>query len=118
MGCSVLVIEDEPLVALDTTEALRFAGAQVTCAHSVLDARVAVEMSRIDAAVVDIKLGAENVSPLCRLLAERGIPFVFHSGYANAPDGWDHLPIVEKPASHEQIVDAVGRLYRSCTRAA
>ena len=63
-------------------------------------------------------LGREDASPLCRLLAERATPFVFHSGYMNAPEGWNHVPIVEKPATHEQIVDAVGRLYRSCKQAA
>ena len=79
---------------------------------------MAIETTKIDAAVVDVKLGGEDVSSLCRLLTERTIPFVFHSGYTDAPDGWSHVPIVEKPATREQIVDAVGRLCHSCKQAA
>jgi DNA-binding response OmpR family regulator len=118
MGCRVLVVEDEPLLALDVTEALTAAGAEVTCEYSVADARVTMALIKIDAALVDIKLNGQDASPLCRLLAERPIPFVFHSGYSTAPDGWDHIPIVEKPASREEIVEAVGRLYGARKQAA
>jgi len=45
-GCSVLVVEDEPFVALDLAEALKGAGAHVVTAHKVADAVAAVDKIR------------------------------------------------------------------------
>jgi DNA-binding response OmpR family regulator len=117
-GRNVLVVEDEPLVALDITTALQDAGAHVVTAHSLADATAVMERIKIEAAVVDIKLGAEDVSPLCRHLSQRDIRFVFYSGYKDPPVGWDAVPVVEKPARPQQIIDAVEMLLRSFNRAA
>ena len=43
---------------------------------------------------------------------------MFYSGYKNAPVGWDAVRVVEKPASREQIVDAVGQLCSTHLQAA
>jgi DNA-binding NtrC family response regulator len=117
-GCNVLVVEDEALVALDLAQALDGAGAHVSIVHSIAQAAAVVEKIKITAAVVDIKVGGEDVSSLCRDLSQRDIRFVFYSGYGVAPEGWDHVPIVNKPASREEIVDAVGRLCGSHEHAA
>ena len=117
-GYNVLVVEDEPLVALDLAETLTTAGAHVVTAHAIAEATVAVENIKIDAAVVDIRLGGEDATPLCQHLARRDIRFVFYSGYKEALVGWNAVRVVEKPATREQIIDAVGHLCASHQQAA
>jgi DNA-binding response OmpR family regulator len=114
----VLVVEDEPLVALDLTEALKDAGAHVVTAHKIADAIAAVDRVKIEAAVVDIRLGGEDCAPLCHHLARRDIRFLFYSGYTIAPNDWGDVPVVPKPASRAQIVEAVGQLFGSRQQAA
>jgi CheY-like chemotaxis protein len=119
-GCNVLVVEDEPLVALDLAQALDRAGADVGIVRSIAEGIAAVEKANnTHVAVLDIKLSnGEDVAPLCRHLSQRGIPFLFYSGYTIAPDDWAHVPIVNKPASREEIVEAVGQLRVSHQQAA
>src|SRR4051812_8046026 len=84
-GYCVLVVEDEPLVALDLTETLTTAGAHVVPAQSISQAKGAMEKTKVHAAVLDIGLRGENCASLCDYLAERGVQFLFYSGYTLAP---------------------------------
>jgi CheY-like chemotaxis protein len=106
-GRVVLVVEDEPLVALDIAEMLTGSGASVVSASKIADAIMAVEQRELSAAILDIRLGGEDCSPFCQRLWERGIPFLFYTGYSIVPDGWNGVPIIAKPANCQQIIDAV-----------
>jgi DNA-binding response OmpR family regulator len=117
-GRNVLVVEDEPLVGLEIAEALSAFGAHALSASRVADAIKAVDLHQIAAAVLDINLGADDCSVLCKHLSQRQIPFVFYTGYATAPDGWGYVPIITKPAHPTQIVDTVERQCRSNPEAA
>ena len=52
-GALILVVEDEPLIALDISSSLRDAGAQVVQAANVESALAAIDRHRCSAAVVD-----------------------------------------------------------------
>lgn len=117
-GHVLLVVEDEPLVELDIAEMFTASGAHVVSACKIADAILAVDRIKVCVAVLDIDLGGEDCSPVCRHLSERGIPFLFYTGYPAAPDGWTEVPIISKPAHRSQIVDAVERLCRSHQQAA
>lgn len=58
-----------------------------------------------DAALLDIHIRGERVFPLCELLAERGVPFVLTSGYADwqVPEQWQDCPRLQKPYTIGQI---------------
>ena len=107
----VLVVEDEPLLALDLENHLRKAGARViTAGH--LD--VALSMAGhpdLSGAVVDLRLGKECAFSVCQRLAQRDVPFVIHTGYpADAVQReWPWVPIIEKPVSLDQIADTLSR---------
>jgi DNA-binding response OmpR family regulator len=109
-GRVLLVVEDEPLISLDVAGMLTASGAHVVSASRIVDAIAAVERIRIFAAVLDINLGQEDCSPVCRYLSERGIPFLFYTGYASTLKDWSGVPVVAKPATPQQVVDAVERL--------
>ena len=66
----VLLVEDEPLIALDVERDLRMAGARVIAA-GYLDAALSMtEHPDLSGAVVDLRLGADSAMPICRRLAE------------------------------------------------
>ena len=80
-GKVILVVEDEPLVALDVVKALRAAGARVLCAGYLELGLCTTEHPELSAAVIDLHLGDGSGTVICSRLRERGIPFVIHTGY-------------------------------------
>jgi DNA-binding response OmpR family regulator len=107
----VLVVEDEPLIALDVEDQLRKAGARVIAAGYLDAALYMTEHPDLSAAVVDLRLGADSAIPICRRLAHRNLPFVVHTGHS--PDAiereWPSVPIIQKPATPDEITDALSR---------
>ena len=83
-GRSILIVEDEPLIALDIVENFRNAGASVMAAHRLSDGLRLAGHPDLSAAVVDLGLSDGEGTALCERLKERGIPFVLHSGYQHA----------------------------------
>ena len=105
----VLVVEDESLIAMQIESVLRAAGHDVVGPVGRLDRAVSCALDgRLDAAVLDVNLNGHLVTPLADILVERGVPFVFATGYgeAGAPEGFD-VPIVRKPYNVHQIVAAL-----------
>jgi len=109
LGHSILVLEDEPLIALEIIEALRRAGASVFGAHTVRDALPLAGRPDLSAAILDLGLGDGDGEPLFSELRLRGIPFVVYSGYPK-PASADDVPFIQKPARTDALVDAVGKL--------
>ena len=87
-GEAILVVEDEPLVALDLRQTLESAGAYVFAATQLSHALQLAGHPDISAAVLDYRLGDGDCTPICTLLSERGIPFVFYSGYDDVRQNW------------------------------
>ena len=115
-GCSILVVEDEPLIALEMAALFQSAGAEVVHARALADARAVAGERRVCAAVLDYSLGDRSVKSLCSLLFERGIPFMFYSGYDDLQQRFPHSVVVGKPASGEALVKAVAGLVSPATR--
>ena len=111
-GRLILVVEDEPVVALEVHQALRDAGAKVIAAGYVESGLYTAEHPNLSAAVVDLGLGDGNGTTVCRRLRHLGVPFVVHTGYpAMLTTGeWPDVPVIKKPARGEQIVAAVASL--------
>ncbi|TGN46389.1 response regulator, partial [Paracoccus liaowanqingii] len=99
-GCRVLLVEDEPLVALDLRYELEDAGAIVTgVARSVAEALEAGGKGQVDLALLDGNLKGEPVDEVARMFDAQSVPFCFVSGYGreHLPQGFDHAPLIEKP---------------------
>ena len=79
-GCSILICEDEPLIALGIADALSRAGARVLKVRSIADALIAVEDEVPSAVILDHVLTDGESSQLRECLKERCIPYVLHSG--------------------------------------
>ncbi len=105
-GQRVLLVEDEALVAMMIQECL------TECGHSIVgpigrasEAIVAAKEAEFDAAILDINLGDGMAYPVAEILAARGVPFVFVTGYdADAIDGrFSHVPILQKPIERHML---------------
>ena len=111
-GRSILVVEDEPLIAMDVVQGLRAAGASVSEARSLRDALCKVECPTLSAAVLDHGLNDGDASQVCERLDQRCIPFVIYSGYDYVEGPCSEGEHVRKPASSLVLVDAVVDLLR------
>jgi DNA-binding response OmpR family regulator len=111
-GRSILVIEEETLVALQLEEQLHRAGAKVVGARRLREALHMAEHPALSAAVVNLRLGSDSTSRVCRRLSELGIPFVLHTRYdaTEALRSWPDAPVVSKPADSHVIVSSVAEL--------
>ena len=79
-GMSVLILEDEPLVAMFVESCLQDAGAAVVKIAASISAARSVLNESFDAAVIDLHVADGDASPLIGVLSERGIPVVVTTG--------------------------------------
>ena len=109
---NILIVEDELLIALDLQVTLEDEGAQTVVAGTVAEAldQIGDDGGAFDAAVLDVRLGREEVFPVADVLAKLGVPIVFHSGHARASDLAETYPrasVLSKPAPPERLVAAL-----------
>jgi DNA-binding NtrC family response regulator len=106
-GHTVLIVEDEFLIALDAQRILEEAGAEaVLLANSVREVhKLLADGPKIDAAVLDLRLGDEDAAPLIDEFLARGIPLVVTTGLdAASAKG---IPILAKPYRDAEFIDAI-----------
>jgi len=113
VGRSILIVEDEPLIAIDIQRSFEAAGARVVAERTLQRALVAAEDADLSAAVIDHALGDGDSAPLCERLKQRDIPFVLHSGFSNLEGACNDGVVVDKPARPEMLVTTVEGLLRS-----
>jgi DNA-binding response OmpR family regulator len=110
-GVTVLVVEDDMLVAMDLEATLEGAGAEVVDVCQTLDSAIArADADDFAVAVLDFGLGSDSVTPLARRLARRDVPFILYTGMARSEPRlmeWRDHPIVEKPAAPHMLVSAI-----------
>ena len=73
-GRRVLVVEDEPLIAMDIEQALETAGASVVIAATLDEALRLTEHDGLSAAILDLVLGVSDGGALCARLREASDP--------------------------------------------
>ncbi len=111
----ILIVEDEPLVALDIETALQGRGYEIAAvATSVKEAFEALTDSAIDLVLLDGNLRGHPVDDVADALRYRDIPFLFVSGYGreSLPVDFVDIPILQKPFDHEQLVRCVHSLMQ------
>jgi DNA-binding NarL/FixJ family response regulator len=109
----VLVVEDEPLVALDIAAVLKDAGCTVIGpAGDLAAATKLIEENAFDVALLDANLNGQGVGELAQALGKSGVSFGFLTGYSREglPIDFKQAPMVQKPFLPGQLLDLVGRL--------
>jgi len=104
MVARVLIVEDEIIVALFLEDLLADMGFEVAGVVSHLDDAMA-HPSDYDAAVLDVHINGRPVFDFADMLAARGTPFVFATGYGarGIPDRHAARPVVQKPFQAEEL---------------
>jgi DNA-binding response OmpR family regulator len=113
VGCRVLVVEDELMIAMLVETVLE--EAQCTIVGPYGDLAAALEAARsevLDLAVLDINLAGEMVFPVADVLDGRGVPFLLLSGYGETglPSDRRHWPVCSKPFKLDELLSMLKRL--------
>ncbi len=112
-GKRILIVEDEPLIAIDLESAVRDQhGTVIGPARNISEAQRIAESEIFDGAILDLRLKDDLALPVAECLRRRGIAFVIHSGQADItiPRAWPDVPIIGKPALPEQVVAILAAL--------
>jgi DNA-binding NarL/FixJ family response regulator len=113
-GASVLVVEDEPVVALELEAILGDEGARVVGPASDIEESLRLARSaRISVALLDVRLARQSITPVAEALARRGVPFVFYSGQTEFDDvraAWPKAIFIAKPAPSHRLITALSEL--------
>lgn len=110
-GKKVLIVEDETLISMLFEDILSDLECQVV--GPAMNLRQAIELAKeaaIDVAVLDVNLAGDPIWPVAEILAERGVPMVFSSGYGTSslPDRWRNYPALPKPFSYNEVAIVLG----------
>jgi DNA-binding response OmpR family regulator len=109
----ILVVEDEPLLAMVIADALAAAGAVVlgpvgTVKEALGLAGSFLKSGGIDGAVLDVNLHGEMVWSVANALDEGDVPYVMQTAYAYTDlDQQPTAPVINKPYLLAELVDAV-----------
>jgi len=114
-GLRILVVEDEPFIALTLEDMLTELGCVVAgLASQVGEALALIARETIDGAVLDVNLGAQKIDPVADALAANFTPFVFTTGYGRSgvPESHNHRGVVQKPFGLDDLAKALAAEYR------
>jgi DNA-binding response OmpR family regulator len=110
----VLLVEDEPLIAMMVEDFLDVLGHQVAgTAEDVAGALPLIEAGGIDAAILDVNLrGGEKSWPIADALAQANVPFILATGGSGdtIADAHRGRPVLPKPFTMDAVEKALGAL--------
>ena len=109
-GRSILVVEDELLIAMDIVQALERAGANATMTTTVRHALILIEHDGLSGAIMDHGLSDGDSTKLCARLKERGIPYMSYSGFDPVKGASADAPHIMKPESMDVLMSALEEL--------
>ncbi|MET0180256.1 MAG: response regulator [Novosphingobium sp.] len=107
----ILVVEDEPLLAMLLEESVTELGHEVAGAAATVDQALAMlDEITVELALLDFTLGQQTTSvPIAVRLRESGIPFLYLSGHRTLGEDGDipPAPLLTKPFSLDQLDAAI-----------
>ena len=109
-GRSILVVENELLIAMDIVQALESAGANATMTTTSRHALILIEHDGLAGAIMDHGLSDGDSTKVCARLKERGIPYISYSGYDPVPGAYPNAPHINKPVSMDVLMSAMEKL--------
>lgn len=111
MPLRILIVEDEPLIAMMLEDFLSLlGGAPLRPVDSCADALDLIAQGGIDAAILDINLrDGETSAPVAEALAAADIPFLFTSGGSNMQilEAHRDRPVLAKPFTMDAVARAI-----------
>jgi CheY-like chemotaxis protein len=112
-GTRILVVEDEPMIRMLLEGMLSDLGYTMTAEAGAIDEAVALAReAKFDAAILDVNLNGQPITPVVEILVKRGVPFVFSTGYdlRGVPEAYRTKPTLQKPFRAEALAQALAGL--------
>lgn len=112
-GGRALVVEDEVIIMMLLEDMLGDLGYEVAATATGL--HEAVELARqveVDFAILDVNLAGQMSFPIAEALAQRGIPFLFATGYGieGVAPAYAAAPVLQKPYGPQALDAAIARI--------
>lgn len=104
---TILIVEDDPFIAMDAVDAATNAGVNVVTADSVSEALALIKREHISAAILDFQVSDGVITPVVLELRRNGIPFRVVSGSPMkelAENGIPETICTAKPADYRRVV--------------
>jgi len=111
-GKRVLLVEDELMIRLLLQDMLADLGYTIAGeAGRIEDALRLAKQGEFDVAILDVNLNGQPIAPVVEVLIQRGVPFVFATGYGQrgVPEPYRERPTLQKPFQ----ADALGHALES-----
>ncbi|WP_404482280.1 HWE histidine kinase domain-containing protein [Novosphingobium sp. BL-52-GroH] len=116
-GGVALIVEDNVIIAMEAEDVLRgFGFSDCRIAGSVATALDVLDKAQVSFAMLDVNLGRDTSEPVALALQERGIPFIFASGYGERSlqsGAFKTVPVVTKPYGERDVRAAIGRVMKA-----
>ena len=111
-GKRVLVVEDELMIRMLLEDMLDELGYTITAQAGRLDEALQVaEANNFDVAILDLNLNGQATVPVADLLAARGKPYIFATGYGEQglPEPHRQRPTLRKPFQLDNLKQTLQR---------
>jgi CheY-like chemotaxis protein len=109
----VLVVEDEYLIRMLLEDMLADLGYDVAAAvGTIAEASDLASAGDFNVAILDVNLDGKEIFPVADILAKRGLPFVFVTGYGEGslPDAYRGRPALQKPFQADRLKSTLAGL--------
>ena len=109
----ILVVEDEYLIRMLLEDMLADLGYEIAAAvGTIAEAAEFAAKGEFDIAILDVNLDGQEIYPVADILAKRGLPFVFVTGYGEGslPEPYRGRPTLQKPFQSGQLQTALAAL--------
>ena len=120
LGCRVLVVEDEMLLAMELESLLEEQGCAIIGPVSTVGRALSLlDNERADVALLDLNLNGQPAAPVAAALTAQGVPFVLVTGYGESQSSEPELqgaPRVDKPVDHQELVRALAHVLEAASR--
>ena len=106
----ILIVEDEPMIALDLEDMLADADFEIAGVAATLETALHfIENRSFDAALLDANLNGTSAAPAAAALQARSLPYVVLSGYSTGqqPPALRQAVVLTKPVDPALVVQAL-----------
>lgn len=114
MTCTILIVEDDPFIAMDLQDTFEDAGFQVLGPVASVDKGLSIiRTKKPDVAMLDYNLGRETSIPLAQELDEADVPYAFLSGQIDrvvTSELREEKKVITKPFNPKALIRYVHKL--------